>query len=228
MSTASRRGLWLLPVAGVLTAVPWLAFFHLKPGGEGSDPHGEAVSALSLSNQVAGYAYLAGFLCLLVGVIALLVYVALRRQSGWNAPALVLDVIAVALVLPVEGVLGLADPIVASYYLAGHEDVAPVLIQLSGGSFAPLINGWLAVAIIIALAGGVATGFAIWRSGAGRWSAVLVAAGFVLTVAITPLVSWVGAALLMGGGARLAWTANRIEVAPRGAAGLGRDRVAQA
>lgn len=229
MSTASRRGLWLLPIAGVLTGLPWFAFFDLKPGGEGSDPHGDAVRALSLTDQFAGYAYVAGFLCLLVGLIALTIYVASRRPSSWTVPALVLDVVAVALIMPVEGVLGLADPIVASYYLSGHEDVGALFTQLSGGSFAPLINTWVIVAILTSLAGAIATGVACWRIGADRWSGVLVSAGFVLTVAITPLVSWVGAAFLIGGGSWIAWHAGRPEGAPATAARTetGMDRAAR-
>jgi hypothetical protein len=230
MGTASRRGLWLLPIAAILTGLPWLAFFDLKPGGEGSDSHEEAVRAISLTNQLAGYAYITGFICLLVGMIALALYIASRRGSSWAAPALVLDAVAVALIMPVQGVVGLGDPIVASYYLSGHSDVGPLFIQLSGGSFAPQINAWVIATILIALAGAVASGVASWRTGAGRWSGVLVAAGFVLTVAITPLVSWVGAALLVGAGSWIAWHANRVEAAsanPARAESEG-DRVAQA
>ena len=213
MTTAARRRLWLFPLAGILTGLPWVVFlFQLRPGA-GTDQ--EALFFVSASTQASVYAYIAGFICLLVAIATLVVMAEAKRPSAWAVAALVLDVAAVAMITAVVGgVLALADRVVASYYLSGHQDVGPLLSQLSvGGSFAPNINAWLFVANGIALIGVVATGVSTWRAGIGRWSGVLLAAGFGLTLTITPLLSWVGSALLLGAGGWIAWRTNSSEVA---------------
>jgi hypothetical protein len=231
MSASARRGLWLLPLAGVLTGVPWFEFIHVRPG----QPHvarDEALRALSLGDQVATYAYGAGFLCLLFGLLALHASVMSRRPGLVTLGAVVLDVLAVALLLSVQiGVLALARPIAAELYLSGHEDTAPLVLQLSGGAFGARVMGFLLATIFIALLGAIATGTAIWRSGAVRkWAAVLFAIGFVLTMTDFPLIGWVGSALLVSVGGWIAWAVTRSAVAttkdaPPAPAG---DRLAEA
>jgi hypothetical protein len=221
MSTSARRGLWLLPLAGVLTGVPWFEFIHVGPG----QPHvarDEALRALSLGDQVAVYAYAAGFLCLLFGLLALHASVMSRRPGVVTLAAVVLDEV---------GVLALARPIAAELYLSGHEDTAPLVLQLSGGTFGARVMGFLLGTIFIALLGAIATGAAIWRSGAvPKWAAVLFAIGFVLTMTDTPLIGWFGSALLFGVGSWIAWAVTRSAVAttkdaPSAPAG---DRLAEA
>jgi hypothetical protein len=210
MSTATRRGLWLLPVAGVLTGLPWFEFIHVGPG----QPHlarDEALRALSIGDQVATYAYAAGFLCLLFGLLALYTSVMSRRPGLMTLGAVVLDVLAVALLLSVQiGVLVLARPIAADFYLSGHDDAGSLVLQLSGGGFSPRILTFLLVTIFVALLGAIATGAALWRSDASpKWVAVSLAAGFVLTMTDFPLVGWVGSALLLGVGSWIAWALPR-------------------
>jgi hypothetical protein len=219
MSTASRRGLWLLPVAGVLTGLPWFQFIHVGPGQQ-HIARDEALRALSIGDQIATYAYAAGFLCLLFGLLALYASVMSRPPALVTLGAVVLDVLAVALLLSVQiGVLALARPIAAEFYLSGHDDAGSLLAQLSGGSFSPRILTFLLVTILVALLGAIATGAAVWRSGiVPKWAGVLIAIGFVLTMTDFPLIGWFGSALLLGVGSWIAWTVNRSAVAATKAA----------
>jgi hypothetical protein len=86
-----------------------------------------------------------------------------------------------------------------------------VLAKLSGGDFGRAVLAVLLAAIILGLLGAVANGVAIWRSGTlPKWAGVLVAAGFVLLVASTPIVSQLGGILLALGGGWIARTAGRL------------------
>lgn len=210
MRTTDPRRLWLFPLAAILTAVPWV--FLLGPG---RGQHEQAVSLASASYRAPGYVYFAGLICLLLAVVTLVATAEAKRPSAWALAALVFDISAVTMITAVFGILTLADPVVASYYLSGHEDVGALLRQLSGGSFAASINAWFAGAMGIGVIGAVATAVSSWRAGIGRWSAVLVAAGLVLALLIQPLVSWVGSALLLGAGGWIAWHANSRNAAER-------------
>jgi hypothetical protein len=164
-----------------------------------------------MGDQVATYAYAAGFLCLLFGLLALYTSVMSRRPGLVTLGAVVLDVLALALLLSVQiGVLVLARPIAADFYLSGHDDAGSLVVQLSGGGFSPRILTFLLVTISVALLGAIATGAAIWRSGlVPKWAGVLIAIGFVLTMTDFPLIGWVGSALLLGVGSWIAWGVTR-------------------
>lgn len=214
MSTAVRRAFWLLPAAGILTLLPWFHFIHVEAGQQ-HVAGDEAMRAASLGDQVATYAYVAGFLCLLFGLLALNAYVASRRQGVVSVVAIALDLLAVAFMVSIQvGIVALARPMAAEFYLSGHQDSGPLVLQLSGGSFGSRIIAFLGVTIVVALAGAIATGVAIWRSGVlPRWAAVLIAAGFVLTMTDAPLIGWVGSGLLLGAGSWIAWVATRAATA---------------
>lgn len=210
MTTAARQRLWLFPLAAILTGLPWLVIFFGGPRGGRQ----QALYFVSSATQGATYVYFAGLICLLLAIITLVAMAEAKRPSAWAVAALVLGVAAVAMISAVVGgVLGLAASTVASYYLSGHQDVGPLLIQLSGGTFAPNINAWGFAAIDIAMIGAVAIGVSTWRAGIARWSGVLLAAGFGLTLTIQPGVSWVGSALLLGAGGWIAWRTNSSKVA---------------
>jgi hypothetical protein len=114
--------------------------------------------------------------------------------------------LAVVLLLSVQvGVLVLARPIAAKFYLSGHDDAGSLVVQLSGGGFSPRILAFLLVTIFVALLGAIATGAAIWRSGlVPKGAGMLIAIGFVLTMTDFPLNGWVGSALLLGVGSWIA------------------------
>jgi hypothetical protein len=212
----ARLGIWALPVAGILILLPWFVFF----GGPtaSSDPDGYARQLTSGPFVGAGYVYLVGLVCLLFGLLAL--FTSLPPAPG-SLPTvgMVLSLSAVALVLPVFGVEVLAGPVLGDVYQAGHKDVSAAMVALAGGSFSGRIITYFVVVILVAALGAIATGTSLWRSRAlPRWTIVALQVGFILTVASTPVVTHVGAILLIITGV---WIARRFAqpVARRGMAG---------
>ena len=76
-----RRGIYALPVAGALTAVPWV--FILGNPSAKEDPDGYARGLASAAYAFGGYLYLAGLISLLFGLLALYAYLARTRASSW-------------------------------------------------------------------------------------------------------------------------------------------------
>lgn len=207
MTDLVRRGIYALPAAGVLTAVPWI--FLLGGPSPKTDPQGFANSATSAGSAVGGYIYLAGLICLLFGLLALYGYLARTRAASWAAGGMIVSVVGIALALPVFGVLGLARPVLADVYLAGHKDVTTAMELLSGGTFSNRINSYFGVFVLVCLIGAIAYAVAVWKSGSlPKWAGVIAAAGFVLTMTLSPFVAWVGALCLVIGGAWLARSAS--------------------
>jgi hypothetical protein len=210
MTDLVRRGIYTLPAAGVLTLVPWIFIF----GGPSikTDPEGFAQSATSTGSAVGGYIYLAGLICLLFGLLALYGHLARTRAASWAAGGMIVSVVGIALALPVFGVLGLARPVLGDVYLAGHKDVTAAMVLLSGGTFSNRINSYFGVFVLVSLIGAIAYGVAVWRSGSlPKWAGVIVAAGFVLSMTLSPFVAWAGALCLVIGGI---WLARSVSRAP--------------
>jgi len=191
-------------VAGILILLPWFVFL----GGPtaNSDPDGYARQLTSGSYVVAGYVYLVGLLCLIFGLLAF--YTSLPPAPG-SLPTvgMVLSLSAVALVMPVFGVEVLAGPVLGDVYQAGHKDVSAAMVALAGGSFSGRIIAYFLVCILVAALGAIATGTGLWRSRAlPRWTIIALEVEFVLTIASSPIVTHVGAILLIITGA---WIARR-------------------
>jgi hypothetical protein len=199
-----RRGLYALPVSGVLTALPWL-FILTRSTDLKRDPEAYARGLISAPHLVGGYLYLAGLIGLLFGVLALYGALAGSRRGGLAAVGMIFSVVAVAMLLLVVGILVLAQAVLADVYLAGHKDVVEALTQLSGGTLSNRIGAYFAVVLAVALVGAIANGIAVWQSGRlPKWAGVLTAVGFVLSVTVTPGVAWLGALCLIVGGLWLA------------------------
>src|SRR5216683_6934560 len=181
-----RRGLYALPLSGVLTAVPWL-FIMTRSTDLKRDPEAYARGLISASHVLGGYLYLAGLISLLFGVLALYGVLAGSRRGGLAAVGMIFSVVAVAMLLSVVGILLLAQAVLADVYLAGNKDVAEALTQLSGGTLSNRITTYIGV--------------------------LVTAVGFVLSVTLTPGVAWLGALGLIVGGLGLARDATRGPVA---------------
>ena len=208
MTALMRRGIYALPIAGVLTAVPWI--FLIQQSSIKTDPDGWARGAISPVILVSGYMYLAGFMFMLFGLLALYGHLARTRASSWAAGGMILSVAAILLVLPIFGILILADTILSALYLAGHKELIVGMIPLSGGNFDSSLSSLLGIVLLIALLGAVAYGVAVWKSGSlPKWAGVLVALGFLLTLPISPLISWIGSACLVVGGVWLGMQAGQ-------------------
>ncbi|HKV32362.1 MAG TPA: hypothetical protein VJT14_15265 [Candidatus Dormibacteraeota bacterium] len=206
----TRRGIYALPAAGLLTAVPWI--FILRQPSIKTDPEGYARSLTASGTTLGGYLYLTGLICLLFGMLALYSYLAQTRGSSWAAGGMMISVIAISLALPVIGILGLANTVLADVYLAGHKDVSAAMRLLEGGTLSDRIKTYIGILIYISLTGAIAYIVAVWKSGSlPRVAGVLVAAGFVLSITLQPFVGWVGALCLVIGGV---WVARYISQTP--------------
>ena len=203
-----RRGIYALPAAGVLTAVPWI--FILQQPNPKTDPEGYARSITSTGQAVGGYLYLAGLICLLFGLLALYGYLARTRASSWAAIGMIVSVVVIALILPTFGTLAVAGPVLGDAYMAGHKDVSSAMVLMNGESNRVMSS--IAFCFEVSLIGAIAYAVAVWKSGSlPRVAGILVAAGFVLSITISPFIGWVGALFLVIGGV---WVAIRVSRAP--------------
>jgi hypothetical protein len=203
MTDLARRGIYALPAAAILTAVPWI--FILSHPAVKTDPQGYARSVTSTGQAVGAYLYLAGFICLLLGLFALYGHLARARASSWAGVGLIVSVVGIALALPIFGVVGLANQVLSDVYLAGHKDVSAAMVLMAGGTFSDRINNYFGVIIYVSLFGAIANAVAVWRSGSlPRVAGILIAAGFVLSMTISPFIAWAGAVCLFVGGIWLA------------------------
>lgn len=194
MTDLVRRGLYALPAAGVLTAVPWVFIFGPQVG---SDPRGVFLTGYA----VGGYVYLAGLICLLLGLLALYGYLAQTRASSWAGRGMVLSVVGIALALPFFGITTLADPVLADAYLAGHQGASPAIGLLSDKTLTYRTTGYLLVFLFVCVAGAIAYAVAVWKSDSlPKWAGLVIAAGFVLSMTLTPVFAWVGSLTLVIGG----------------------------
>jgi len=213
MTDLARRGIYALPAAAILTAVPWL--FILSHPSVKTDPQGYARSVTSTGQAVGAYLYLAGFMCLLLGLFALYGYLARTRASSWAGVGLIVSVVGIVLALPIFGVVGLANQVLADVYLGGHKDVSAAMVLMAGGTFSDRINNYFGVIIYVSLFGAIANAVAVWRSGSlPKVAGILVAAGFVLSMSISPFIAWAGAVCLLIGGV---WMARSVSHAPSAA-----------
>ncbi|HEY1419936.1 MAG TPA: hypothetical protein VGG90_04415 [Candidatus Dormibacteraeota bacterium] len=202
MTRLIRRGIYALPAAGVLTAVPWL--YILRGPSLRTDPDGFARDAVSPASAIAGDVYLAGFICLLFGLLALYAHLVRTPAASWAAGGMVVSVVGVASALPVFGVFGLASAILGDVYLAGHKDVVAAMLLMGGGTPSDRLNSYFGALMLIALIGSIANAVAVWRSRTlPKWAGVLLVPGSVLSMTFGPL-AWAGALCLIIAGIGLA------------------------
>jgi hypothetical protein len=187
-----RWGLWLIAVAGILcTAIftYWMTAGDLNPE---TDPKKFADYATSIGSIGRNVAYLVG-----IGVLALYGMLAGGREHSLALAGLVLHVASLCTLLAGLGGAIFGQAVVAGLYEEGNTGVAPALVKLNGGTFGTAILVAFLVAVVLAVLGAIATGIAIWRSGAlPRWSAVVFGLGFVLFAGSAPLITHLGGILL--------------------------------
>lgn len=203
MIDLARRGIYALPLAGILTALPWV-FILSSPSGK-TDTAEYARGLTSTMHEVVGDLYLAGFICLLFGLLALYGHLAGSRGSSWAAGGLVASVVAIALVMQVLSIFGLASAVLGDVYLSGHKDVSAAMVLFSGGTLSRRIDNYLGLLLLLSLLGAIANAVAVWRSRVlPKWAGILVGVGVVLSLTLSPGIAWVGALCLFIGGAGLA------------------------
>ena len=202
--TLTRVGLWALPIAGVLIAVPWLAFIT-GPTDLARDPDGYVRALTSPIAAAAWYGYPLGLVCLVFGLLALYDLVTDSHARSLALAGPLVGVAATALLLAPLGVFIFAGPIVGDVYQAGHKEVVEALKPLAGGALPPRILWYYIAVILLGAVAAVASGSALWRSGrVPRWAGVVFAVGFLLCILSAPIVTPTGALLVLLGGAWMA------------------------
>jgi hypothetical protein len=151
---------------------------------------------------------------LILGLMALYVWLATGRTGNVALAGLVLSVVSVGLLLAGLGAAFLAAAIAANVYLGGDAGASAVLAKLSGGNFGTAVLVDFIATMAVGLLGGVANGIAIWRSGTlPKWAGVLFAAGFALMMASAPIVTQLGGILLVISGVWIARTIGKTDTA---------------
>jgi hypothetical protein len=220
-------GLWAIPAAGVLTLLPWVAFFFVPEPNANADPGVFARTVTDALHTTVGYLYLTGLFCLLFGVLAISAWLQdtqvprgaspRAREAGivrraWNAPGssyaavgMVFGIIATVVVIGTWTILVIATPTVADVYLSGHPGASEVFKFLSGGHWGSRVLPLFIVAGVSALVAAYTLGDAIRRSGrVPKWVGPVFGIGLVLTIISAPLVSLVGSVLVILSGVVIA------------------------
>ena len=220
-STAACRGLWLLPLAGILIAVITLFWIVPPPGASDTSAPADMARMMSSAAYIIffGWFYFAALVVLILGLQAL--YSALTAGSGgvWAPLGLALGTASAAALLAAFGAAALGGAIVADSYLQGNTGTADAMQHLSGGNFgAPILYAFL-VADILALASAVTTGIALWRMRAPRWAVIVFGVSLVLIAVSVPLATTLGGLLLLASGVTFARMARQTSVTSAAGAG---------
>lgn len=165
---------------------------------------------------MGGYLYVAGFVCLLLGLFALYEHLGRTRASGWAVSGLFVSVAVIALTLATIGSLELGARALADAYLNGDKGVNSGLVLMSGES--SRITSSIAFCTDLSLIGAIAFAVAVWRAGSlPKWAGILLAPGIVLSMTLSPGIAWAGALLLVISGIWLARSAGRDRAGDRSA-----------
>ena len=225
-------GLWAIAAAGVLTLVPWIVIFFAANPDVNTDQAGFARAVTDALHAIVGYLYIIGLFCLLFGVLAISAWlqdtqvrsdsVSPSRAAGivrraWNGSVssyamvgMVFGIVATALVIGLWTILVFATPTVGDVYLSGHPGAGEVFKVLSGGHWSARMVPLFIVGALAALVAAYTLGDAIRRSGrAPKWVGPVFGVGFALTIVSAPVVSLVGAVLLILAGITMARTATQ-------------------
>lgn len=211
MSDLVRPGIYALPLAGILTALPWI--FILNHPDAKANPEGFARAVTSTGGMVGGYMYMAGFACLLLGLFALFGYLARTRASGWAAAGLLATTLVVALTQMTVGTLAVGAPVLADAFLGGDRGVSSGLVLLSGEG--ARIMKSIEIAADLSLVGSIAFAVAVWRSGRlPKVAGILLVPAIFASMSLSPIVGWAGALLLVVSGFWLARRINHVDLSP--------------
>jgi hypothetical protein len=191
----TRLGLWTIPIAGVLTLLPWLALLV----GVGSGSTDQQLASDQALNEILGLVYIIGLLCLLFGVVAIYSVLSAKPVRNWAALGMILGVTVMALLVGLWMILALVDPVLSDVYRSGHKDGAKQAFDLlSGGSWSGRMRPIFIVGGLCALVASISLGVAIWRSGQfAKWIGAAFGVAFLLSALSSPFVTVVGAALLI-------------------------------
>jgi hypothetical protein len=148
---------------------------------------------------IVGFVYIVGLLCLLFGVLTLYSLLAAEPARNWAALGMILGVSVIALLVGLWMILAYVDPVLSDVYRSGHKDGAKEAYNLmSGGHWSSRMTPVFIVGGLAALVASISLGYAIWRSGRfAKWIGPAFGVAFMLSALSAPLVTLVGAALLI-------------------------------
>ena len=193
----ATAGLWALPAGGVVTLIPWVADLLLESPDPVNQADGYARWLVGVG-QIWGAFAVAGPLLILFGILALGVSLAGTRGGAWAALGAIAGVIAMVVVFGVSLLIWVGGAIVADTALAGHQGAAATFRWMSGGNWNGRVLPLLAVLIVTGIGGVSGLGVGLWRSDRHpRWLAVGFALAILLEVVSAPIVTLVGAVLLV-------------------------------
>ncbi|MFB9653055.1 DUF4386 family protein [Pseudarthrobacter oxydans] len=206
-----RAGLWVLPASWLLTA--WSSL-EPQPDQE-IDPVAWARFVSSDSYQVSHLVGSTGGTLLAVfGLFALGCFLAGSRSGRLALAAMVMAVAGTTLLLVPAVISTFVTPAVGRAYLAGNQDV--MQLEFPGSMSAAFMAG-----LLLAFAGTVLLGVAVWRSRMlPRWAGALWVAGAVVFYALGVVMGLAttgsslptqsaGAALLAVAAGGIAWRGTR-------------------
>ena len=207
-----HMGLWLIPVAGILGFLIF-SYWMTTPDGA-DDPQGFADWAAGSAGMGSGIIYILAVIALLLGMMALSVWLAGGAKRDLALVGLVCTVVSIGFLLAALGTMIFGAAVVADEFNAGNVGIEPALEDLSGGNLATPVLVAYAIAVVAALVAGIVLGIAIWQSATlPRWSGVLIGLGFVLFATTAPVSTHVGGILLAAGSI---WIARTIQERTRG------------
>jgi hypothetical protein len=221
MSTTSASAAWIktglvaLPIYGVI-----LGFTTRKPQPDQVvDPEGWAQFVSSPSYLVEHIASsIVGAVLVIFGTLALGAFLLRSRAPRLALSATVLGVAGQILFMVPGTISTFATPAIGAAYLSGNREVMAV-------EFSPVLTLITAVALLLAVAGNIVLGVAIWRSEVlPKWAGLLWITGTLVfyvfgaflgmaTINASLPTQPVGAGVLAISGAWIAWTVLRSRTA---------------
>jgi hypothetical protein len=149
-----------LPVSGLLTLVGLLGRRNTpNPRVDPKQAAEAASSGVYVVSQLVGNVF--GLTLLILGVIALTVYLAETRGKSAALAGMILSIAGIAPIMSAMGVTTYTLPVLGRAYLNGQKDALQVVDALFGKP----LTGIFFVAFLLYAAGFILFGVGIWRSG---------------------------------------------------------------
>jgi hypothetical protein len=165
-----RRGLWALPLYGVLTLFG--TWTHQPDPTADFQGYAEYITTdIFLVNHLVGSIF--GAAVGVLGMVALAAHLAGTRHAGRSAVALVLSTIGLVMIASVFGAAAFAQPAIGEAQLAGQADAEAFNDAVYG---TPLV-ATAAIGTLLYASGSIVFGTALWRTEIfPRWTGVLLGA----------------------------------------------------
>jgi hypothetical protein len=212
LDTYARRGLWALPVWAVLLLLATLSHQPAYQSDFAAWSRYVTTDTFLVSHLVGS---ILGAGIGMLGFVALSVALAVHDSPRLALWGLVTGTLGIVLTTAVFGVAAFAQPAIGRAYLAGATATGPLYDDVNG----PPLLATAGIGVLLLGAATVLFGVAVARTGlAPRLAGIAFAVGgplfAIVGVILANFVQSIGAALLVIGGAWIAWAGRRSAVAP--------------